>query len=353
VRILIAEDDVGIRDLLRDIIERQGHSAATAVDGEEAWSLFRESEPFDVIISDWLMPRMEGPELCRRVREYNAPYSYFILLTALGDQKHHLLGRRSGADDYLAKPFDMDDLHARMVTADRVVTLHRRREALLRFGRQVVTTTQPSVLLTHLLDEALALVGGDVGFASRGAGEAIVHHAASAAPAECATLLEIVRGLGEKAANQHGPLTSESGTATVLALPLLHEGQPLGALAVGRSDAGRPFGREDAETLETMANLCAAGLAALERMRLEGVLLAARTAQHELNNRLGVVMGYAEMLAEYPGLPDGMAEIVDEIVRGSRELAETVDQLRRVTRIRETPRPALTGPTLNLTESVA
>jgi signal transduction histidine kinase len=102
-----------------------------------------------------------------------------------------------------------------------------------------------------------------------------------------------------------------------------------------------------------MGTLCAAGLAALERARLEGVLLAARTAQHELNNRLGVVLGYAEMLAEYPGLPQPMAELVSEIVSGAKDLAETVDQLRRVTRIRETPRPSLTGSTLDLHESVA
>ena len=67
----------------------------------------------------------------------------------------------------------------------------------------------------------------------------------------------------------------------------------------------------------------------------------------------GVVLGYAEMLAEYPGLPKDMSELVNEIVSGAKELAETVDQLRRVTRIRETPRPSLTGPTLDLHESVA
>jgi signal transduction histidine kinase len=102
-----------------------------------------------------------------------------------------------------------------------------------------------------------------------------------------------------------------------------------------------------------MATLCAAGLAAIERARLEGVLLAARTAQHELNNRLGIVLGYAEMLAEQPGLPESMVELVNEIVTGAKDLAETVDQLRRVTRIRETPRPNLTGTTLDLHESVA
>jgi signal transduction histidine kinase len=134
---------------------------------------------------------------------------------------------------------------------------------------------------------------------------------------------------------------------------LIHEGQLLGTLALGTRDSRRAFTREEAESLETMGTLCAAALAALERARLEGVLLAARTAQHELNNRLGVVLGYAEMLAEYPGLPAPMAELVSEIVSGAKELAETVDQLRRVTRIRETPRPSLTGSTLDLHESVA
>ena len=119
MRVLIAEDDAGIRDLLHDLIVRQGQSVTLARDGEEAWSLFKD-QGADVLISDWLMPRVEGPELCRRVREHDAPYTYFILLTALGDQQHHLTGRKSGADDYLAKPFDTDDLAARMVTAERV-----------------------------------------------------------------------------------------------------------------------------------------------------------------------------------------------------------------------------------------
>src|SRR5438552_14047670 len=154
MRVLIAEDDVGIRAQLHDLIERQGNGPFVARDGEEAWALFRD-QGADVIISDWLMPKMEGPELCRRVRESDAPYTYFILLTALGDQQHHLTGRKSGADDYLAKPFDTDDLSARMVTAERVITLHRRREAMLKLARQVATATEPAALLATLLDEAI------------------------------------------------------------------------------------------------------------------------------------------------------------------------------------------------------
>src|SRR5579859_8300924 len=162
MRVLIAEDDVGIRDLLHDLIERQGYTATVARDGAEAWALFNEHGT-EVIISDWLMPRLEGPELCRRVRDSDAPYAYFILLTALGDQQHHLTGRQSGADDYLAKPFDMEDLAARMVTAERVITMHRRREALLRLARQVAVAREPSGLFKPLLQETLQLTGLQAG----------------------------------------------------------------------------------------------------------------------------------------------------------------------------------------------
>jgi signal transduction histidine kinase len=157
----------------------------------------------------------------------------------------------------------------------------------------------------------------------------------------------------DTAARASAEQRSHASVEHALAVPLVYEDQLVGTLGIGWQDDHRVLSREDAEALETMSAMCAAGLAALERARLEGVLLAARTAQHELNNRLGVVLGYAEMLAEYPGLPESMAEVVSEIVSGTKDLAETVDQLRRVTRIREAPRPPLTGPTLNLTESVA
>ena len=351
MRVLIAEDDSGIRDLLHDLIERQGQAVTLARDGDEAWNIYRE-QGADVIISDWLMPNVEGPELCRRVREYDAPYTYFIMLTALGDQQHHLTGRKSGADDYLAKPFDMEDLAARMVTAERVIQLHRRREALLHLARHVATATEPSALFATLLDQALQLSGLEAGVVSQVADDSesvVAQQLVGISEAEAGPLLSAMREVAAVAAAQRRPEMQGSS----IAVGLMHEGQLLGTLALGTRDSRRTFNREDAETLETMGALCAAALASLERARLAGVLLAARTAQHELNNRLGVVLGYAEMLAEYPGLPDSMNELVTEIVNGAKELAETVDQLRRVTRIRETPRPSLTGPTLNLHESVA
>ena len=351
MRVLIAEDDEGIRELLHDLIARQGQSVILARDGAEAWNLFQ-AQGADVIISDWIMPKVEGPELCRRVREYDAPYAYFIMLTALGDQQHHLTGRKSGADDYLAKPFDMEDLAARMVTAERVITLHRRREALLRLARHVAGTTEPSALFATLLDEALQLSGLEAGFVSQLSDETervVAQQLVGLGEAEAGSLLSTMQEVAALAAAQGQPASDGS----CIAVALIHEGELLGTLALGTRDRRRAFNREETENLETMGAFCAAALAALERARLQGVLLAARTAQHELNNRLGVVLGYAEMLAEYPDLPDTMTEVVAEIVSGAKDLAETVDQLRRVTRIRETPRPSITGTTLNLHESVA
>src|SRR5438132_1238880 len=228
MRVLIAEDDVGIRELLHDLIERQGNSAVVARDGEEAWTLFNE-QGAEVIISDWLMPRLEGPELCRRVRESDAPYAYFIMLTALGDQQHHLTGRKSGADDYLAKPFDMEDLAARMVTAERVITLHRRREALLRLARHVATATEPAALFATLLDEALRLSGLEAGVVSHVADEdkrVVAQQLVGLSEAEAAPLLSSMRDVAESVAAQRRPEIDGS----CIAVALIHEGQLLGTL---------------------------------------------------------------------------------------------------------------------------
>jgi sigma-B regulation protein RsbU (phosphoserine phosphatase) len=87
-----------------------------AQDGLEAWQLL-EAHKVDVVISDWLMPLVDGIELCRRVRQQMegvSSYSYFIFLTVLDDKKHMLAAMQEGADDFLTKPLDRIDLHARL-----------------------------------------------------------------------------------------------------------------------------------------------------------------------------------------------------------------------------------------------
>src|SRR5207249_3791236 len=105
---------------------------------------------------------------CRCVRaRQGAPYTYFILLTALGDSEHRIAGMQAGADDYLSKPFSLSDIEARLIAAERVTVVHRRREALLRQARRFAAEADPSRLLEDLLSEAVELVGGSAGIVTR------------------------------------------------------------------------------------------------------------------------------------------------------------------------------------------
>lgn len=125
MRVLIAEDDAVSRAMLRRSIEQLGHECLVATDGDVAWELFRQHE-VDVVVSDWMMPGLDGPELCRRVRSHpRQTYTYVILLTSLDGKQYLLAGLEAGADDYLTKPFDRDELRARLQTAGRVTTLQR------------------------------------------------------------------------------------------------------------------------------------------------------------------------------------------------------------------------------------
>ncbi len=127
MKILIAEDDGVSRTILRRAVEKIGHECLAAADGEEAWGLYKENPDLDAIISDWMMPGVDGVELCRRVRGHGRDtYTYFIFLTALVDREHLLQGLEAGADDYLSKPLDRDELEMRLTSALRVTELHRR-----------------------------------------------------------------------------------------------------------------------------------------------------------------------------------------------------------------------------------
>jgi two-component system chemotaxis response regulator CheY len=124
--VLVAEDSALTRAMLRNALTTMGHECLVAADGDEAWAIFQEAGA-DVIISDRLMPGLDGLALCSRVREHpGVPYTYFIFLTALAHKSEILEGMQEGADDYLTKPLDLDELRARLIAAERVTSLHRR-----------------------------------------------------------------------------------------------------------------------------------------------------------------------------------------------------------------------------------
>lgn len=128
MKVLIAEDDAVSRLVLTKAVEKLGHECLAAPDGEEAWSIYQRSPDVEVIISDWMMPGMDGLELCEKVRSFREDrgvYPFFIFLTALGDREHLLEAMQAGADDYLAKPLDREELRVRLIAASRVTSLHR------------------------------------------------------------------------------------------------------------------------------------------------------------------------------------------------------------------------------------
>jgi len=126
MRVLVAEDDAAALFLLRRAVEAAGHECLSAEDGDQAWDIYREQHP-EVVVSDWAMPGMDGDALCRLIREDpDAPYTYFIMLTALEDKTHVLRAMQSGVDDFLTKPLDSQDLEMRLMAASRVTAVHRR-----------------------------------------------------------------------------------------------------------------------------------------------------------------------------------------------------------------------------------
>jgi diguanylate cyclase (GGDEF)-like protein len=129
LRVLVVDDDRAAGKLLAKFIESLGHESDVAQDGEDAWEVLQ-SRKADVVVSDWVMPRLSGVELCRRIRAAeDAPYTYFVFMTGLSDKEHLLVGMDAGADDYLTKPVDLDEVTARLKSAARVVALHRKLEA--------------------------------------------------------------------------------------------------------------------------------------------------------------------------------------------------------------------------------
>lgn len=124
--ILIVGDKEAERAILKEAISRLGHEWREAEDGDQGWLHYLECAP-QVILSDFIMPGKNGLELCRAVRSQPFDhYTYVVLLSTLAERGHILEGLRSGADDYLPKPVDVDELELRLLSARRVTELHRR-----------------------------------------------------------------------------------------------------------------------------------------------------------------------------------------------------------------------------------
>ena len=124
MKVLIAEDDSVSRRVLAATLAKFGYEVVVAADGAEAWAALQREDAPHLAILDWMMPEIDGVELCRRVRDLSAATPpYLILLTARSGKEDVVTGLDAGADDYLTKPFDRAELRARVQVGARVLEL--------------------------------------------------------------------------------------------------------------------------------------------------------------------------------------------------------------------------------------
>lgn len=132
MKILIADDDAVPRAILEKVLRGWGHEVVSVSDGLQAWKILCEDDYPKLAILDWMMPELEGPEICRRVRKLvglrkliRPVPPYLILLTAKGASGDIVAGLESGADDYVTKPFDRAELQSRIRVGERVISLQQ------------------------------------------------------------------------------------------------------------------------------------------------------------------------------------------------------------------------------------
>jgi len=125
ISVLVVDDDPVSSAQLSAIAQAGGYEVKGAQNGREAWDLLQLAR-IPIVISDWYMPEMDGPELCRRIRaRTREQYIYFILVTGRGGKQQYLAGMEAGADDFIAKPVDPDELRARLTVAERILGLRK------------------------------------------------------------------------------------------------------------------------------------------------------------------------------------------------------------------------------------
>jgi DNA-binding response OmpR family regulator len=195
VRILIAEDDPPSREVLQLNLEAWGYQPVVCQDGAEAWSAFQQPGAPRLAILDWMMPGLSGVEVCERVRGLaQGRFTYIILLTAKGQREDLLAGLEAGADDYVVKPFDREELRARIRVGARVVALQNK----LLEAEQMRVLAETAGAAAHEINQPLTVLMGKLELllermASDSPHREVIHSVYGSAD----RIAEIVRSMGE------------------------------------------------------------------------------------------------------------------------------------------------------------
>ena len=159
MKVLVAGDAAITRKVLETSLVKWGYDVTAVKDGNEAWELLSRDDTPDIAIIDWMMPGMQGPEICRKAREsLDFQVTYIILLTVRDRREDIITGLQAGADDYVTKPFDREELHARVQAGARILELHRIKNELISIVSHELRNP-----LTSILNSLSLLVNGDAG----------------------------------------------------------------------------------------------------------------------------------------------------------------------------------------------
>jgi two-component system cell cycle response regulator len=151
LRVIVAEDDASSRHLLQHFLKQWGFDSNVASDGNQAWELLQSKDVPTIAIFDWVMPGLEGVELCRKVRRLSRQhYTYVLLLTSKIEKQDVIEGLGAGADDYVSKPFNPKELQARLLVAQRIISFQEQLIAT----REELRVQATHDFLTQLLNRA-------------------------------------------------------------------------------------------------------------------------------------------------------------------------------------------------------
>jgi two-component system, cell cycle response regulator len=154
VKILVADDDPGSNLVLRSLLTRWGYQVTAVADGDAAWRVLTSEDSPRLVVLDWKMPGREGPAICADLRRSERPgYFYVILLTALDQRSDLVTGMEAGADDYIVKPFEAEELRVRLRAGQRILDL----EAELTASREAFREQATHDSLTGLLSRGAIL----------------------------------------------------------------------------------------------------------------------------------------------------------------------------------------------------
>jgi len=173
VKVLIADDDRISRMLVKSYLNKWGYESLEAEDGEQAWQILQEESPHLVVV-DWMMPKMDGPDLCRRLRALGGEncYYYIIMLTSRDSKEDIIIGLNSGADDYITKPFMPQELEMRLRVGKRILELQQSLQEALEAQRYQAQHDALTGFLNHV--EILKMLDQELSRAERHGGKLTV-----------------------------------------------------------------------------------------------------------------------------------------------------------------------------------